>query len=353
MRVKHLKVVLFLLLLIFISCSNEKDELMFPLAEMANVDAKKLEKAYKNASEIKGLGALILERDDIIISEKYFNQYTKNTLFNIRSITKSISSILMGITLDKQIIDSINQRVADYIFNQYLINNQFKNEITFYDALTMSAGLYWNEWDYTNGFYNNYILAPNQIDFLFAQELKDTPGTVFTYNSALPHLLSVIITDYSGLNTLEFAKKNLFEPLEIDTLDWANFNNGYYNGGGDLFLRPIDLVKIGRLMLNKGVYKNKVIISNDWVNQSTREYISTNNASPHGTGYAFWWWIGNAHSVDFFWGNGYGGQFLICIPSKNTIIVATSNHVDSGNSATTLWSKVESLIINEIIPCIN
>ncbi len=342
-----------LLLIITYGCQKDLGISKFPLAEDENIDTRKLENAYSKASSINGLGALIIERNELIVAEEYFGGYDQNTLFNIRSITKSITSILTGIAIEKGIINNEYQKFVDLIGDEIETVDPVKLNINLYQALTMSAGFYWNEWDYTNGFYNTYVLANDQLDFLYGQDIVDTPGEVFCYNSALPHLLSIIISQKSGLNTLNFAKENLFTPLGINTLDWYYFDNGYYNGGGDLLLKSADLIKIGRLMLNNGYYNNQMIVPSEWVIQSTTEKISTNNASPHGTAYGYWWWIGHAHNTTFYWGNGYGGQFLICIPSKNTVIVANSNHINTENTASGLWSKVENLIINDIIPCIN
>jgi len=351
---KILKLLLLALALstLFFSCNKEESS-VFPLANEHNIDGEKLEVAYDYAESINGLGALIVEKDNVVIAERYFGNYTDESFFNIRSITKSITSILTGIAIDKEIIGSVDQKISYFIGDQIETTDPDKLNISIYHALTMSAGLYWNEWDYTNGFYNSYVVAPSQVNFLFNQDIVHTPGQVFTYNSALPHMLSIIIDEHSGLNTLDFAKQNLFQPLGIDTLDWYIFNNGYFNGGGDIIMRPKDLVKIGRLMINGGSYQGNQLVSSSWVDESTSNYISTNNSTPHGPNYAYWWWLGSSDGKNFYWGNGYGGQFLICIPEKNTVIVANSNHANTGKTASELWGQVEYLIMNKVIPCIN
>lgn len=349
-----LKLFLTLIPVVFLICTNcnrNDQDYRFPLAEQNNINAERLEDAFQSAYEINGLGALVIERNNIIVAEEYFHDFDQNDLFNVKSVTKSITSILIGIALEEGIIDSLDQKLTDYIGHLIDTQDEQKRSVTFRHALTMTGGFEWYEWE-DETIYNNWVTDDDQINFLYDQDMESEPGTKFVYNSALTHLLSVALEEATGMSELEFAKQYLFTPMEINKVDWYDFPQGYNNGGADLMVRPIDMIKLGRFCLDGGSYNGNQLVSSDWIKESTKMQVSTNNLFLHGEEYGYLWWKGSEGEKEFFWALGYGGQFIVCIPNFNTVIVATSDFHRSLIIPTVLWTKVEDLIMNEILPCI-
>jgi CubicO group peptidase (beta-lactamase class C family) len=136
--------------------------------------------------------------------------------------------------------------------------------ITVQNLLTMTSGFAWDE-SMAAG-YNDWVLAPDQVDDLLQKPLVDPPGTWFTYNSAAVHLLSVGLTLATGTDTLAYAQSNLFSARSISQHEWEVDRQGYYNGGAGLSLRGRDLAKIGQLVLQGGESApGKQIVPRSWI----------------------------------------------------------------------------------------
>jgi CubicO group peptidase (beta-lactamase class C family) len=158
--------------------------------------------------------------------------------------------------------------------------------------------------------------------------LGNEPGKNYNYNSGATHLLSVIISRTTGKTTLEFGNEVLFQPLNINLIDWQKRNKGYYDGSGlGLKMKPIDLMKIGQLLEKNGIWNGEKIISGKWIqklfdeNEKSKTEWGLRN-SKHG----FCWYKSEYKGNIIDYGMGYGGQFIIMIPNKKLIIVTTQNH---------------------------
>jgi hypothetical protein len=149
--------------------------------------------------------------------------------------------------------------------------------------------------------------------------MAQTPGEYFHYCNGVSHLLSAIVQESSGMKTLEFAKKYLFDPLGIKDVDWAESPEGTNNGFAGLRLQPKDMAKIGLLYLNQGKWENKQIISAQWIMASTRPYI---DGRWNGEDYGYQWWINPA---GYYSAVGKYGQAIYVIPDKNLVAVFTSH----------------------------
>jgi CubicO group peptidase (beta-lactamase class C family) len=111
------------------------------------------------------------------------------------------------------------------------------------------------------------------------------------------------------------------------------------------------MIKIGELYLNNGVYNGVRVVSQAWIEKASSFKITTNNAQPFGPSYGYFWWIGNIHGHDYFWANGYGGQFIVVVPDIKLVVIATNTW--SGVATTTAdqqWSSTLDIIMNTIIP---
>ena len=286
--------------------------------------SNELKDLYKEAGKLEFLRSFLVWRDSSLIAEQYFQPYSSDSLDHVRSVTKSIISILVGIAIDKELILSVNDPVEMYIGNKLDIYSQEKKQITIKDLLTMSAGFQWNESNNVSEF-NAWASSLDPLHYLFSRELVAEPGKTFNYNSGEPHILSIIISEVSGMSTMAFAKKNLFEPLGIDLIRWRKLRDGYYSGGASLEIAPSDLLKVGVMMLNKGMYEDKRIVSTDWVESSVKQHMVLQEIPDIGKiGYGYLWWINDLNGIQMFQGKGYGGQYLVVIPNNKTVVTITS-----------------------------
>lgn len=325
------------------ACRNE------PAAPAAPVYSE-LDGAFADAAKIPNLKCLVVCKNDRIIREEYFGGCDSGTTFDVRSDTKSVMGTLIGIAIDKGFIQSEDLTLGS--FRNYYGGDvdSSKLGIRIRDLLSMSSGLSANELA-NPAEYDNWFNAPNQVEYTLSLPLKDRPGTVFTYNSGVAHLTSAILAASTGMSTFQFAKKYLFQPLGIADHAWETDKQGIFNGGAGLYLTAHDMIKIGVLYLNGGIYNGTRIVSEEWVAKATSAKISTNNAQPFGPDYGYFWWIGDGYGHDYFWANGYGGQFIVVVPDLKLVVAATNTWAGvSSSMANQQWNSTIGIIINKIIP---
>jgi CubicO group peptidase (beta-lactamase class C family) len=294
---------------------------------------------------------LLVARNGVLVSEEYFQEEDgPESQHDVRSVTKSLTSALIGIAIEEGFIENVDQTLADFLVGSVVDSlDEAKGQITIRQLLTMTCGLEWFEIGAYSE-YNDWITAPDQIEYILNKPMVTTPGMVFNYSDGAAHLVSVILTEATGMNALEFAEQYLFAPLDISGRPWRTDNRGYNLGGVALEITPRDMLKFGTLYLQNGVYEGVQVIPAAWVSASTESHISTNNAVPFGPNYGYYWWIGRAYSHDYYFANGYGGQFLVVVPDWNLVVVATGNWRGIGrDQAGEQWYNIISVIMNNVL----
>jgi CubicO group peptidase (beta-lactamase class C family) len=214
----------------------------------------------------------------------------------------------------------------------------------------MSSGLSGNDIpDVTE--YNNWFNAPNQLQYTLNKPLINQPGQVFGYNTGAAHLTSAILSQAAEMSTLQFARLYLFQPLGIPDPPWGTDKQGIYNGGAALSLKPRDMLKIGQLYLNRGVYNGVRVVSETWIDKASTSKVSTNGIESYAPGYGYFWWVGASASHGYFFANGYGGQFIVVVPDLRLIVVATNRWSGvSTDAANEQWYTTLSVIMDKILP---
>ena len=298
-----------------------------------NVDSAKIVKLIKNilAGEFPNIHSVLLVKDGKLILEEYFYGYDRDDLHYLASATKSISSILVGILLDEDMLKNVDQYVYQ-LFSGYRKTEWIdkKYEITVRHLLSMTSGIEWDENRAASDPRNDYFAmrrGGDWIRYVFTKKLVAPPGQKFNYNGGLSALLGEIIRRNSGLNAEKFSKKYLFDPLGISHYSWLKYNDGSINTGGGLLLRPRDMAKIGQLMLNNGKYNDKQIVSQEWITESTKNYVVPKSL-PLGSGYGYQWWLGettiNGQTIRAYFAQGVGGQFIFIVPMMKVAAIFTS-----------------------------
>jgi CubicO group peptidase (beta-lactamase class C family) len=308
-----------------------------------------LDNAFSSAAQIPNLKSLVVFKDNRIVREEYFGGCDSNSLFDVRSNTKSVMATLIGIAIDKGYIHSEDDSIGQYLrpFDGNI--DSVKANMKIRDLLSMSSGISGNELANPSE-YDNWFNSPNQVNYTLNTWMASQPGKVFNYISGVAHLTSAILTHATGMSTFQFAKKYLFQPLGIADHYWQTDKQGIYNGSAGLNLTPHDMIKFGEMYLNNGEYNGVRVVSQAWIDKASSFKITTNNAQPFGTSYGYFWWIGNIHGHDYFWANGYGGQFIVVVPDEKLVVTATNTW--SGVATATAnqqWYSTLDIIMNKLI----
>ena len=281
--------------------------------------------------------SVLLIKDGKLVFEEYFDGRHRYQAHPMHSVSKSVTSILVGIAVDKGLI-SVNDPVFGY-FNDYhgleWIDKPY--DITIKDLLTMAHGTDWDERSLPLSNPRNSIRAMTNskdwIHFILDHKLVEPPGARFNYAGGMTVLLGEIVSRASGLDLDGFAKRYLFQPMGIYIEGWHRSRLGVVNCQGGLLLRPRDMAKIGQMMLDKGIWMGNRIISEAWVDASLQNLVT----AEAGWGYGYQWRLGQAlvddRLIDLFFAAGRGGQHIIVVPSLRLVAVFTTQPIGNKNGA--------------------
>ncbi len=292
-----------------------------------------------------GLYAIAVSKNNRMIYEHYFNKKSAAELFNDQSLTKGIISLLMGIAIDKGFVSSLDEKIIRFFPELKQDKDQRKQTVTIRQIMNQASGLYHEDLNRLD----QYLSLPDPSAYTIQQPLMTDPGSIFHYSNAASHILSVIIAKASGLSTLEFAKKYLFDPMKIEKFEWMKMNDGYYDGSGLLSIRlsVTDMNRIGRLLLDSGRYSGRQIVSSSYIQQiiNPDRLYHTNWGFP-GSEYALCWYHKNYRGILIVYGLGWGGQFNFIIPSLHSVITVN----ESVNDTTAIRQSI--LFQEKIFPMI-
>lgn len=291
--------------------------------EEQGLNPKQLNKAFQEAAANPYVYSLLVVKNGYLVRESYFNGSDASAWDLVYSVAKSVTSALAGIAIEEGYIDSVDQRILDY-FPEYDTPelDPDKRKITIRHLLTMQSGI-----DTDDNLGDIMNRAPDMAAAIMESDLRFTPGADFLYTSYGIHLLSVIITRATGMTTHEYAREKLFFPLGIRSFFWETDQNGIAFGGGRLHLSARDLARFGKLYLQRGMWKQRRVIPDHWIDQSFRNHRSFPDewGGMKDAGYGFCWWTGRIHSHKAYAAWGHGGQWIWLFPDQNLMVVSTMN----------------------------
>jgi CubicO group peptidase (beta-lactamase class C family) len=282
-------------------------------------------------AHLPNLKGVLVIKNKHIVYEEYRNSSYTNQLHMNYSCTKSFSSALIGIAIDKGFIKDTHERLID-LLPEYadLLSQGGKDTIKLKHLLTMTSGFQWDEFSYPYGdSRNSHTPMQNSNDwftYLLGLPLANTPGEVFTYNTGTSNLFAKIIQNTAHMPIDSFAIKYLFTPLNIKSFSWykiAQNNNIPASGGsgGGLSLSTRDMAKLGYLYLHKGMWNSEQIVSEQWVEESVKPHVNMWFNSDYG----YQWWISNVGGYRSFQAVGWGGQYIDVIPELDLVVVLISD----------------------------
>ena len=277
--------------------------------------------------------SLLVMKDGQLVVEQYFRGWSRDESYLVQSISKSYTSLLLGDAIAQGYIESVDDCISKYLPDYKTVLSGEKDMITIKDLLTMSAGLSWDEWavPYTdnNNIRNRELSSDDSIEFVLSTPIINKPGEVFTYSGGYVTVIGEIIKNATESASLaDFAGKSSFAKLNMKNAYWYEQHDSRQNAAGGLLLRPIDMAKIGQLVLDKGKWEDRQIIDRSWIEESTETQISTNDNNWAGYGYC--WWIGKFKINDKMFkaiaALGWGGQRIIIIEDLNLVVVITADN---------------------------
>jgi len=312
-----------------------------------DIDTTLFFKAFNQLAQVDHkLHSVLLVKNNTLVFEKYYQNNDVDTPHDLRSTTKSIRSLLLGIAIDQGIISSIDDPISKYLKPSVPQKNfsDLKDQITIRHLLTMSSGMDCNDWDKSSKGQEDKVYKKNDwLQYTLDLPMLHKPGEVNTYCSMGTLLLAVIIERTSGKTIQEFAKEYLFDPLGIHNVKWDHTtkNKTVISAAKRLYMTPRDMAKIGQLVLQKGIWNEQRIISETWINASTS--IQTKLA---GIDYGFLWWkfpfkLENL-PINVTLATGNGGQYIMIFPDQDMIAVFTGGAYNSQED------KLPFKIVNDI-----
>jgi CubicO group peptidase (beta-lactamase class C family) len=286
--------------------------------------------------------AVLVIRSGNLVYEQYFTgederwgepigrvEFDPHIKHDLRSVTKSVISLLIGIAIDRKLIAGIDEPVLDFFPEYADLRSPEKDRILLRHLLTMSTGLEWDEYrPYTDPLNSEIrmIWSPDRYRFALEPPVEAPPGKYFRYNSGSSELLGAILRKATGRPLQDYAREALFDPLAITDMGWMPYpNSATPSASGGLRLRPRDTAKLGQLLLAHGQWSGQRIVSAEWIDTSTSPQIG----HPDGLFYyGYQWWLGrsllNRREVLWTAGMGLGGQRIFVVPNFDLVMVITA-----------------------------
>lgn len=343
--------------------AEKNDGLHVSALQESGFDASKVMKASQRIRDGKygEVHSMLIYKDDKLVFEEYYeghkyqwdapNHYgewvswTGDMLHCIQSDTKSITSLCIGIAIDLGYIESVDQSIFDYLPEYQQFKTGGKESITIEHLLTMTSGLQWEEWKISLSSVENdqigiWFHEGGPMDYVLQKPLVAEPGKRFNYSGGDIQILAEILKNATGMPLDAFSQKYLFEPMGITDFEWyLIFPTGEVQAAGGLKLTPRGMVKVGAMMLDKGIVNGNRIISEDWIDKCTVPFSGNTGIKVPGedmgrVGYSYTWWTKQVsyqgQQINCCFALGWGGQKIIMLTDLDMVVVFTGANYTRG-----------------------
>ena len=267
--------------------------------------------------------SLLIERHGKIVLDSYFYPFADNKEHNVYSVTKSVTSMLVGIAMAEHRLNDLNTPVYP-LLAMATSDDPRKAHITLANLLSMTSGLDCRG-EGTSSLLQEMLHSRHLAAYMLGRPTENDPGTVFDYCGGNSEVVSAVLTKTTGGSALELARTELFAPLGITQVSWSTDTDHVSHGWGDLELQPRDMAKIGYLWLHNGRWEDRQIIPVEYLTQALTSHV---NVQP-GINYGYGMWLYPGHTPVDFEANGTGGQRITVIPSLDMVVVMTGGGFDA------------------------
>ncbi len=295
--------------------------------------------------------SILVVRHGKLVFEEYFEgekfvlaRYTgemgfdRDDTHSLASVTKSVTTTLVGIALDRGALASPQQPAFDFFpeHADLLDSDPRRRSMTLEHLLTMQAPIVWNDEvvpysDSTNDLVRMFNV-PDPMRYALSRPLYAAPGALFDYCNASTNILGDVVRRATGRRLDHFADTVLLAPLGITTRRWYRMSADVVLASGDLELRPRDMAKLGQLFLNRGMWDGRRVISADWVDRATARVVRPGREHAWADWYGYGWWhwdlVAGGRVWPAYMASGWGGQWIVVVPSADLVFVSTGGNYD-------------------------
>ena len=320
-----------------------------------------------------GVHAILIERNGRLIYEEYFDGFderwgqslgrvkmTAESKHDLRSVTKSVVSALVGIANHEGVIPSLDEPIVKWFPEYPELNTPDRRRVTLAHALSMTSGFDWNEDIPYNDPRNDEIRMtrdPQPLRYALARPFANDPGTEFKYNGGLTQVVAAVLVRATKSSLQDYARTKLFEPLGITDVEWVGDLAGMPAAASGLRLRARDLAKIGSLYLNGGKWDGKQVIPSSWIELSTRRqfrFRPRTGADAGGEfGYGYFWWYSCYPSdkglIEARTAVGNGQQRVFVLPNVNMVVTIFAGRYNDFTTGNTLGRRI---LLEHVIPAV-
>lgn len=312
--------------------------------------------------DFKKITSVLIARNGKLAYESYPDGSSADDLRDTRSATKTVTSMLVGIAIDHGWLAGVNAKVFSFYPEKRPFQNPDprKEQITVEDFLTMSSLLECDDWnDFSRGNEERMYLIEDWVQFAldlpikgyapWATKPKDSPyGRSFSYCTAGAFTLSGVLKKACGMPAEDLAAKYLFQPMGVQNVQWVFSPLGLAQTGGGLRFRSRDLLKLGQLYLNNGVWNGNRILPEKWIKTSTAPHVQIDDK----TNYGYFWWLKSFKSDDnshfAYYMSGNGGNKVAVFPDLNMVVVITSSNYNTSG----MHEQTDRLLSDYILPAV-
>lgn len=279
--------------------------------------------------------AVVVIRNGYLVVEWYGDGWNQNTRQQAFSVSKSVSSALVGMLVDEGLITDVNQSASDFISEWQGDQHQ---AITIGNLIKMDSGLQHN-------FLTDALLvaSADQTQFAINLDVEDAPGDVWVYHNAACQSLSEVIFRASGMQAEDYARGNLFEVIGMWNTGWETDRVGNTLTYMGVVSSAQELAKFGYLFLRNGNWDGTQVISQEWVQDSTRPSQLRNPF------YGYLWWLNTLQVMPDVPGDAYAAMGLnerriYVVPSLDLVVVRLGSGEPSWSDNTFLGLVSGSVI---------
>ena len=342
-------------------------------AESLGVDTNRLAAltASLRAWPELGVHAVLIERSGRLVYEEYFDGFDERwgtplgrvsmaagSIHDLRSVTKSVVSALAGIAVGEGAIKSLDQPLVEWFPEYPDLNTADRRRLTLAHVLGMTSGLEWNEdMPYTDPRNDEIRMTrdPDPLRYALSRAFAHAPGAEFNYNGGLVQAMAAVIQRAVKMPIQEYARKKLWEPLGIDTVDWVGDLAGMPSAASGLRLRARDLAKFGSLYMHRGEWNGRRVLPADWVERSTRRNFRfarqagrdrsrTVPEAEGAFGYAYFWWYScyptSRGLVEARTAVGNGQQRIFVLPNLDMVVTILAGRYNDFTTGNTLATRI-------------
>ncbi len=308
--------------------------------DQVGIDGKRMDDlvARLRDNRIPGVHSLVIVGQGYLAVEEYFNGSSREAVHTLQSVTKSVTSLLLGIAIGQGAVPDVTRPVTGFFPEYSDLHNldARKQAMTLRDILTMRTGLDWSEDPYEGSPLQQLNAVRSEwLRFFLDWPMREAPGTRFEYNSGGVIVLGGVIYNSTGLAADEFARRNLFDPIGAGPATWFKGGpNGLPHMGGGLNLRAVDMARLGYLVLRAGRWNTQQVVPAQWLEASLTPWVTRPRTfAGYPVDYGYLWWLlpldGRGPTGDpratIYTAAGAQGQFIFVIPRYDMVIAVTSN----------------------------